>query len=75
MNIIFGYIIRYKYIYYLEENRMNKEDINLYDVFSKYSYKDIMKLFQDSKTNEERDFYAILSNYILQKEQMKVIGK
>lgn len=75
MNIIFGYIIRYKYIYYLEENRMNKEDINLYDVFSKYSYKDIMKLFQDSKTNEERDFYANLSNYILQKEQMKVIGK
>ncbi len=54
---------------------MNKEDINLYDVFSKYSYKDIMKLFQDSKTNEERDFYANLSNYILQKEQMKVIGK
>ena len=75
MNIVFGYIIMYKCIYYLEENRMNKEDINLYDVFSKYSYKDIMKLFQDSKTNEERDFYANLSNYILQKEQMKVIEK
>ena len=55
MNIVFGYIIRYKCICYLEEDRMNKEDINLYDVFSKYSYKDIMKLFQDSKTNEERD--------------------
>ncbi|MBS5928308.1 MAG: hypothetical protein KIC66_14695 [Clostridium sp.] len=54
---------------------MGEKDINLYDIFSKYSYTDIMRLFQDSKTKEERDFYANLSNYILQREQMKVIGK
>ena len=28
---------------------MENKDINLYDIFIKYSYKDIMKLFQDSK--------------------------
>lgn len=54
---------------------MEEKNINLYDIFIKYSYKDIMKLFQDSKTKEERDFYANLSNMILQREQMKVIGK
>ncbi|MDU1411849.1 MAG: hypothetical protein E6929_03460 [Clostridium sp.] len=54
---------------------MEEKNVNLYDIFSRYSYKDIMKLFQDSKTKEERDFYANLSNMILQREQMKVIGK
>lgn len=54
---------------------MENNDINLYDIFKKYSYKDVMKLFQDSKTKEEQDFYANLSNIILQREQMKVIGK
>lgn len=54
---------------------MDNKSINLYDVFVKYSYADIMELLQNSKTKEERDFYANLSNWILQREQMKVIGK
>lgn len=54
---------------------MEDKDNNLYDVFKKYSYTDIMELFQNSKTKEEQDFYAYLSNFILLREQMKVIGK
>lgn len=54
---------------------MENKNINLYDVFTRYSYSDIMKLLQNAKTKEEQDFYANLSNIILQREQMKVIGK
>lgn len=54
---------------------MEKKDNNLYDIFISYSYSDIMELLQNSKTKEEQDFYANLSNIILQREQMKVIGK
>ena len=54
---------------------MKSKENNLYDVFIKYSYSDIMELFQKSKTKEEQDFYANLSNIILQREQKKVIGK
>ena len=50
---------------------MENKDINLYDIFTRYSY----KLLQSSKSKEEQDFYANLSNIILQREQMKVIGK
>lgn len=54
---------------------MENKDINLYDIFMRYSYYDIMKLLESSKSKEEQDFYATLSNIILQREQMKVIGK
>lgn len=53
---------------------MDNKSINLYDIFIRYSYADIMELLQNSKTKEEQDFYANLSNMILQREQMKVIG-
>ena len=52
-----------------------KENEGKSDIFMSYSYKDMMKLFQNAKTKEEKDFYANLSNIILQREQMKVIGK
>ena len=51
----------------------NKND-SLYDSFIKYSYSYIMKLLENSKTKEEQDFYANLSNIILQREQRKFIG-
>ena len=54
---------------------MEKKDNNLYELFISYSYTDIMELLLNSKTKEEQDFYANLSNIILQREQMKVIGK
>ncbi|NFG24370.1 hypothetical protein FDF11_11830 [Clostridium botulinum] len=54
---------------------MENKDNNLYDIFITYSYADIMELLENSKTKEEQDFYANLSNIILQREQMKVIGK
>ena len=54
---------------------MNKEDINLYDIFSTYSYSQLKEMFKKAKTKDEQDFYMTLSNLVLQKEQAKVIGK
>lgn len=59
----------------LEENKMNKEDINLYDIFNQYSYSQLKEMFKKAKTKDEQDFYMTLSNLVLQKEQAKVIGK
>lgn len=53
---------------------MENKNESLYDIFIKYSYADIIKLLENSKTKEEQDFYANLSNIILQREQRKVIG-
>lgn len=54
--------------------KMNKQN-NLYDQFLKYSYYDLKELFKKAKTKEEQDFYIILSEMVLQKEQNKVIGE
>lgn len=54
---------------------MENKNNSLYELFVKYSYTEIMELLENSKTKEEQDFYASLSNIILQREQMKVIGK
>lgn len=64
----------YKCIYY-GGNKMNKNDINLYDVFRNYSYSQLKEMFKKAKTKDEQDFYMTLSNLVLQKEQAKVIGK
>ena len=53
------------------ENRNN----NLYDIFINYSYSQLKELFKNAKTEEEQDFYMILANFVLQREQAKVIGK
>ena len=50
-------------------------EINLYDIFLKYSYSDLKEMFKVSKSKEEKDFYMTLANMVLQKEQAKVIGK
>ncbi len=54
---------------------MENQDINLYDIFVHYSYNQLKALFKNAKTKEEQDFYIILSNLALQKQQEKVIGK
>lgn len=54
---------------------MNKEDINLYDMFINYSYSELKDKFKRAKTKDEQDFYMALSNLVLQREQAKVIGK
>lgn len=51
------------------------ENINLYDVFKQYSYSQLKELFEKAQTKEEQDFYMALSNIILQKQQLKVIGE
>ena len=54
---------------------INIKEIDLYDIFLKYSYSDLKELFKKSKSKEEKDFYMTLANLVLQKEQAKIIGK
>ncbi|CUU49473.1 hypothetical protein ACUH7Y_18795 [Clostridium beijerinckii] len=54
---------------------MKNNNEKLYDIFLNYSYNDLMDLFKKAKSKEEQDFYAMLSNLVLQKEAEKVIGK
>ena len=54
---------------------MDNKDINLYDIFINHSYSQLKELFKNTKRKEEQDFYMTLSNLVLQKEQVKVIGK
>ncbi len=46
---------------------------NLYQEFTGYSYEELQKLFKESKTKEEQDFYMTLANLLLKKNQKKVI--
>ncbi|KOA18740.1 hypothetical protein CLHOM_30240 [Clostridium homopropionicum DSM 5847] len=48
---------------------------DLYEQFLKYSYYDLKELFKSAKTKEEKDFYMLLSDIVLQKKQQEVIGK
>ncbi|MDF2885102.1 MAG: hypothetical protein K0R54_5673 [Clostridiaceae bacterium] len=48
---------------------------NLYEQFLSYSYEDLRELFKKARTKEEQDFYAYLSDLVLQRAQAKVIGK
>ncbi|MCR6514471.1 MAG: hypothetical protein ACRDCB_01235 [Clostridium sp.] len=54
---------------------MEQKERNLYDMFLNYSYSELKDLFKKAKTKEEKDFYMTLSNFVLQTEQAKVIGK
>lgn len=54
---------------------MENKQVNLYDIFTNYSYSQLKKLFKEAKTKEEQDFYMTLANLLLQKQQEKVIGK
>lgn len=54
---------------------MEKRENSLYDIFLNYSYAQLKGMFKNAKTKEEQDFYMILANLVLQKEQQKVIGK
>lgn len=38
---------------------MENKDINLYDIFTRYSYNDIMKLLQSSKPKKNKNFMRI----------------
>jgi hypothetical protein len=51
------------------------EKNNLYEQFLKYSYTDLKELFKKAKTRDEQDFYIVLSELLLQREQERVIGK
>ena len=48
---------------------------DLYNMFKKYSYSELKELFRNAKTKDEQDFYMMLSNFLLQERQRKVIGE
>ncbi len=45
---------------------MNNKEINLYDIFSSYSYNQLIEMFKYAKTKEEQNFYMTLPNLVLQ---------
>lgn len=57
------------------ENKIKelKMKINLYKEFLKYEYNELLDLFKKAKTTEEQDFYIVLANLKLQREQKKLI--
>ena len=44
-------------------------------MFLNCTYSQLKNLFKKAKSKEEQDFYIMLSNMVLQREQEKVIGK
>ncbi|WP_373897775.1 hypothetical protein ACER0A_010975 [Haloimpatiens sp. FM7315] len=51
---------------------MKNNNEKLYDIFLNYSCNDLIQLFRKAKSKEEQDFYAMLSNLVLQREAEKV---
>lgn len=49
--------------------------INLYEEYLKYSYYELLELFKESETEEERNFYINISNFKLACESKKIIEK
>lgn len=54
---------------------MSDKKVELYDLFLTYSYQDVIKLFKGASSKAERDFYAKISDMILQKEQERIMGE
>jgi len=54
---------------------MGNKDNEIYDMFLNCTYSQLKNLFKKAKSKEEQDFYIMLSNMVLQREQKKVIGK
>ena len=54
---------------------MKNENIEIYDIFLSKSYSQLKDLFKKAKSKQEQDFYIMLSNMVLQREQENVIGK
>ncbi|MGL5574582.1 MAG: hypothetical protein ACRDCW_03395 [Sarcina sp.] len=54
---------------------MDNKKLELYDLFLSYTYSDVMILFRNAKSKEEKDFYAKISDMILQKEQKRIMGE
>jgi hypothetical protein len=54
---------------------MEIKNNEIYDIFLRLSYSQLKDLFRKAKSKQEQDFYMMLSNMVLQREQEKVIGK
>lgn len=50
-------------------------DKNLFELFEKYSFKDLEKLLVKAVSREEKAFYRALLNLKLQIEQEKIVGE
>ena len=54
---------------------MEMQNNRMYDIFLSHFYSELKIFFKTAKSKEEQDFYIMLSNMVLQREQEKVIGK
>ncbi|MFH0318403.1 hypothetical protein [Clostridium perfringens] len=49
--------------------------MNLYKEVLKYEYNELQDLFKNAKTRDKHDFYIILCNLTLKREQKKIINQ
>lgn len=47
----------------------------IYDAIKQLQPEDTLQLMLESKTKEERDFFELIGNYLLQREQKEVIER
>lgn len=51
------------------------QEINFYEFFKSLNQEETMELIHNAKTKEEKEFYAKITDYLLQENQKKLIGK
>lgn len=50
-------------------------EMNMYETFQQYTFKELEKLLLGANTREEKAFYRALLNLKLQIEQEKIVGE
>lgn len=55
--------------------RINKEDINLYELFDMYQIHELDKLFEEASTREEKLFYHAILELKMGLVQERIVGK
>lgn len=54
---------------------MEKKNINIYQYFKNLKIDEYFELMKTAETNEEKEFYFNMRNFILKEEQKKIINK
>ena len=53
----------------------NKKHADIFDEITKLSPDDTLQLILEADTDEEKTFYEMIGNYLLQKEQKEAIAR
>ena len=64
-------------LYFFRKIKLRSSEfmINLHKEVLKYEYNELQDLFKNAKTRDKQDFYIILCNLTLKREQKKIINQ